>query len=68
MSEQFQVWNVFLFDGACPVTCKKQGVLDMLEAELEIDGAGNTLDEFRVVPLGSMTQEQFDALPEWEGP
>ena len=65
MSDPVGVWNVFLFEGAVPCTCEKQGVLDMLEAEMERD---NITDEFRVVPKGAMTRAEYEALPEWSGP
>ncbi len=64
MNEPVKVWQVVLFDGAMPCTCNKQGTLDMLEAELE-----NTAPvDVRVTSGATMTQAEYDAMPEWEGP
>ena len=60
--KRLKTWRVYLYPDAIPCTCTKQGVVDMLENEAA------DCEWFRVVPNIEMTQEEYDEMPEWEGP
>lgn len=60
-----KIWMISLNDMPGPISTTKDGLLAMLDGEIEGLEVGNG-DQLQIT-VGEMTQEAYDALPEFGG-